>query len=168
MLEETTMSPSLTFIRDCQVGDLLRVKLNDTVEYAILGLAAHRNLQPLIALTIDSPPFSINLLEQGRIDGDFDTYAALRYGKWDITPHHQMPCQIGSGSLFNRPGVYVLVGTEPMLTVNVGPTVQYFGLTDFKLYGARGGQKAAFEMWSMWHDALEPHQHSIVYNAANL
>jgi hypothetical protein len=161
------MPPILTFIKDCKAGDLLRVKINDAVEYAILGLGTQRNFQPLIVLPMYSPPSTINLLEQGHIDGDFDAYAALQYGKWEITPDHRAPCQIGYGSLFNKPGVYVLVGFEPMLTVMSDQGVRYFGLTDFKLHGTPGEQKAAFETWSIWHDSLVSHEHNIVYNATN-
>jgi hypothetical protein len=96
------------FVNNCKPGDLLRVKIEDTAEFAILGAIQGRGQQALVVLKENEPPFAINLLESGRIDGDFETYAALVYGKCEILPDHTDRCEIGAGSLFTKVGSLVL------------------------------------------------------------
>jgi len=82
------MTPSFEFVNNCKPGDLLRVKIEDAAEFAILGANEEHGLRALLVLKDNEPPFAINLLESGRIDGDFETYAALVYGKCEILPDH--------------------------------------------------------------------------------
>jgi hypothetical protein len=78
------MTLSFEFVNNCKPGDLLRVKIEDTAEFAILGANEGHGLRALAVLKDNDPPFAINLLESGRIDGDFETYAALVCGKCDM------------------------------------------------------------------------------------
>ena len=98
------MALSFAFVNNCKPGDLLRVKIEDTAEFAILGANEGHGLPALVALKDNEPPFAINLLESGRIDGDFETYAALVYGKCEILPDDTDRCEIGIGPLFTKVG----------------------------------------------------------------
>jgi hypothetical protein len=104
----------------------------------------------------EPPPFAINLLESGRIDGDFETYAALVYGKCEILPDHTDRCEIGIGPLFTKVGSLVLADGSKSLVVaaKTGKSLRYFDLTSWKLRGEPGGQRAAFRTWSLWHNVL--------------
>ena len=79
-MEEAMVLP-FEFVNNCKPGDLLRVKIEDAAEFAILGANEGRGLRVLVVLKDNEPPFAINLLESGRIDGDFETYAALVYDR---------------------------------------------------------------------------------------
>jgi hypothetical protein len=147
---------SFKFVNDCKPGDLLRVKIEGAAEFAILGANEGRALQALVVLKDNEPPFVINLLESGRIDGDFETYAALVYGKCEILPDHSDRCEIGAGPLFTKVGALVLADDSRSLVVaaKTGKSLRYFDLTSWKLRGEPGGQRAAFKAWSLWHDGL--------------
>ena len=150
------MALSFEFINKCKPGDLLRVKIEDAAEFAILGANEGQGLRALVVLKDNEPPFVINLLESGRIDGDFETYAGLVYGKCEILPDHTDRCEIGIGPLFTKVGSLVLTDNAKSLVVaaKTGKSLRYFDLTSCKLRGEPGGQKAAFKTWSLWHDDL--------------
>jgi hypothetical protein len=156
MLEEA-MKLSFEFVNNCKPGDLLRVKVEDAAEFAILGANEGHSLRALVVLKDNEPPFAINLLESGRIDGDFETYAALVYGKWEILPDHSDRCEIGTGPLFTKVGALVLAegGSRSLVVAGkTGKSPRYFDLTSWKLREEPGGQRAAFKTWSLWHDGL--------------
>ena len=96
---EEAMALSFEFINNCKPGDLLRVKIEDTAEFAILGANEGHGFRALVVLKDNEPPFVINLLESGRIDGYFETYAALVYEKCEILPDETDRCEIGIGPL---------------------------------------------------------------------
>jgi hypothetical protein len=151
------MMLSFEFVNKCKPGDLLRVKIDDAAEFAILGADEGRALRALVVLKDNEPPFAINLLLSGHIDGDFETYAALVYGKFEILPDHSDRCEIGTGPLFTKVGALVLTddgSTSLAVTAKTGGSLRYFDLTSWKLHGERGGQRAAFKTWSLWHSGL--------------
>jgi hypothetical protein len=91
------------------------------------------------------------------LDGDFETYAALVYGKCEILPDHSDRCEIGTGPLFTKVGALVLAedGSRSLVVAaKTGKSLRYFDLTSWKLRGEPGGQRAAFKTWSLWHDGL--------------
>jgi hypothetical protein len=153
---EEAMALSFEFVENCKPGDLLRVKIEDTTEFAILGANEGRGFRALVVLKDSEPPFAINLLESGRIDGDFESYAALVYGKCEILPNHSDRCEIGIGPLFTKVGSLVLADGSKSLVVaaKTGKSIRYFDLTSWKLLGEPGGQRAAFKTWSLWHHGL--------------
>lgn len=151
------MALSFEFVNNCKPGDLLRVKIEDAAEFAILGANEGHGLRALVVLEDNELPFAINLLESGRIDGDLETYAALVYGKCEILPDHSDRCEIGTGPLFTKVGALVLAEDGSRSLVVAAKTakgLRYFDLTSWKLRGEPGGQRAAFKTWSLWHDGL--------------
>jgi hypothetical protein len=150
------MALSFRFVRDCVPGDLLRVKIGDAAEFAIMGAPEGNALCALIVLKDNEPPFAINLLESGSIDGDFGTYAALVYGQWKLVTDHSDRCEIGTGPLFTKVGALVLSddGSESLVVrAKSGGNSRHFDLNSWKLHGQRGGQRAAFKTWSLWHSS---------------
>jgi hypothetical protein len=149
------MALSFAFLNDCKPGELLRVKIEDAAEFAILGAKQGNALQALVVLKESEPPFAINLLESGHMDGDFDTHAALRYGTFEILPEHTERCEIGVGPLFTKVGSLVLSDDSMSLVVQgKGKSLRYFDLATAMLGGEPGGSTAAFKAWSLWHDGL--------------
>jgi hypothetical protein len=145
------------FVNKCKAGDLLRVKIEDVAEFAILGADEGQALRALVVLKDNKPPFAINLLESGRIDGDFETYATLVYGKCEILPDHSGRCEIGTGPLFTKVGALILTadGSKSLVVAAKTPkSLRYFDLTSWKLRGEPYGQRAAFKAWSLWHAGL--------------
>jgi hypothetical protein len=156
---EEAMALSFEFVIKSKPGDLLRVKIEGAAEFAIMGASEGHGLRPLVVLKDNEPPFAINLLESGRIDGDFETYAALVYGKCEILPNHSDRCEMGTGPLFTKAGALVLAedgARSLVVTAKTGKSLRYFDLTSGKLRGEPGGQRAAFKTWSLWHDGLAP------------
>lgn len=151
------MAFSLEFVNKCKPGDLLRVKIEDAAEFAILGVSEGHGFRGLVVLQDNKPPFAINLLEAGHIDGDFETYAALVYGKCEILPDHSDRCEIGVGPLFTKVGALVLTedGSKSLVVAaKTGKSLRYFDLQSWRLRGEPGGKRAAFKKWSLWHDGL--------------
>ena len=152
------MALSFEFLNNCKPGELLRVKIEDVAEFAILGANQGQGLRALVVLRDHAPPFAINLLlESDRLNGDFETYAALVYGKCEILPDHSHRCEIGTGPLFTKVGAIVLSenGSKSLVVAaKTGGSLRYFDLTDWRLRGEPGGQRAAFKTWSLWHDSL--------------
>jgi hypothetical protein len=150
------MGLSFEFVNNCKPGDLLRVKIEDAAEFAIIGANEGRSFRALVVLKDNEPPFVINLLESGHIDGDFETYAALVYGKYEIRADHSERCEIGIGPLFTKVGALVITDDSRLLVVNVkgNKSLRYFDLTSSTLCGEPSGQRAALKTWSLWHDGL--------------
>ena len=151
------MTPSFVFVNRCSPGDLLRVKINDIAQFSLLGASQAESLRALVVLQDNVPPFVINLLESGRVDGDFETFAALVYGKCEILPDHFDRCEIGVGPLFSKAGALILADDgSKFLVVETKPrhSIRYFDLTKWELRGEPQGQRAAFKSWSLWHDDL--------------
>ena len=152
------MTHSFKFVNKCEPGDFLRVKIEDAAQFAIVGAKQGDSLRALVVLKDNESPFAINLLESGHIDGDFETYAALVYGKCEILPDHGDRCEIGTGPLFTKVGALVLAedGSTSLVVAQPRKSPRYFDLTSWKLRGEPGGQRAAFKTWSLWQDGLSP------------
>jgi hypothetical protein len=150
------MALSFEFLEHCKPCELLRVKIEHSAEFAILGVKEDRAFQVLVVLKENEPPFAINILELGHMDGDFDTYAALCYGKFEILPEHTERCEIGVGPLFTKVGSLILSDGSKFLVVQAkgGRSLRYFDLGTGRLRGEPGGSRAAFNAWSLWHDGL--------------
>jgi hypothetical protein len=97
------------------------------------------------------------LLQSGHDTSEFETFAALEYGKCDILPDHSGYCEIGVGPLFTKVGAFIVADDgSKSLVVAWSKTVRYFDFTSWELHGEPGGQRAAFKTWSLWHDGLAP------------
>jgi hypothetical protein len=146
------------FLAECDAGQLVRVKIEESGEWAIVG-ARERSMFPLVVLTGHDAPYCINLHQNGHIDGDFDTYAALKCGAdYEIVPDHSGPCEIGVGDKFKRSGSFVLADTDRYLVVGGRgqPGRRYFDVASGKLRGEPGGNTAWFAGWMLWSNLTKP------------
>jgi hypothetical protein len=146
------MPHSFAFLKDCSPLDLVRVKLNDTSEMGIVGKQESRQFQALVVLPEKMPPFIVNLLQNGHIDGDFDTYKVLNYGgEYHVRPVHEEACQVAEGPLFKKAGSLVLSEDGMFVLALESPTsVRYFDVKTGTVHGERGGGRAAFKFWGIW------------------
>jgi hypothetical protein len=67
-------------LAQCRERQLIRVKINDDARWAILGEVTNNVYAPLIILSGRNAPFCINVLEQGRLTGDFADYPVADFG----------------------------------------------------------------------------------------
>jgi hypothetical protein len=146
------------FLNGCEARQLVRVKIEDRGEWAIVGAREH-SLFPLVVLTGANAPLCINLNQGGHIDGDFDTYAVLKYGTdYEVEPDHAGPCEIGAARMLNKPGSLLLAGKDRYLLVRTGnkAVTRYFDVTTGKLHGEPGGNTAWFAGWALWTAWMTP------------
>jgi hypothetical protein len=143
------------FVGKCKPGYLLRVKIENAAEFAIVAANHGQGLRALVVLKDNEPPFAINLLA-GQIKPDFETFAALSYGKCEILPDHSHHCEIGVGPLFTSLGALILTENGSRFLVVDGKGMEsprYFDLMNWTLLGEPVGvQRAAFGKWSLWRD----------------
>ena len=100
-----------------------------------------------MVLSTTDTPWVINLLPQGRIDGDFDAYQVLAYGEYAIEPDHSQECEIGEGALFTAAGSVLMTEDDRWLTVRIDSRIGYLSLTTGTLRSEPGGGRAAFAKW---------------------
>jgi hypothetical protein len=146
------------FLEECEARQLVRVKIEESGEWAIVG-ARDRPLFPLVVLTGADAPYCINLYQNGHIDGDFDTYAVLKCGTdYEIVPDHTGPCEIGVGQKLKRSGSFVLADASQYLLVGTRGQkgTRYFDILTGKLHGEPGGSTAWFAGWTLWSNLMRP------------
>jgi hypothetical protein len=151
-------SYEFSFLDACEARQLVRVKIEERGEWAIVG-ARERSFFPLVVLTGTNAPYCINLHQGGHIDGDFDRYAVLRFGAdYEIEPDHAGPCEIGPAQSLNKPGSFLLAGKDRYLLARAGNRegMRYFDIATGKLHGEPGGDTAWFAGWALWAAWMTP------------
>jgi hypothetical protein len=141
------VAETFKYLVECNPLELVRVKINAETHLAIVGAKQGRGFQPLAVLSTIDSPWLINLLTNGRIDGDFDAYQVLAYGDYAVEPDHSQKCDVGEGSLLKSPGSIVVTEDDRLLTVRNDKRIGYLSLTTGLLRGELGGSFAAFAKW---------------------
>jgi len=96
---------SLGPLADCQPRELIRMKVEDATEWAIVG-APDPGYFPLIFLTGDKAPFVVNAAPN---PSDFADRVAKYGTKHRFLHEPGGPCQIGDGKLSKTAGSLVLI-----------------------------------------------------------
>jgi hypothetical protein len=141
------VAETFKYLSDCKPLELVRVKINAQALFAIVGAKGGQSYQPLVVLSATDAPWVINLLPQGRIDGDFDAFQVLAYGDYAIEPDHSQKCEVGEGGLFTAAGSVVVTEDDRWLTVRMESHIGYLSLTTGALRSEPGGGRAAFAKW---------------------
>ena len=144
------------YLEACEPRELVRVKIEQNGEWAIVGIRSN-NYFPIIVLSGQAAPYIINVIHDGFIDGDFGRYPVLKYGQdYRVVPNHQGRCELGDGTLFKKKGALVLTKAGIYLAagVNKQSGVRYLDLQNGNLQGEPGGERAAFEGWTLLVDSL--------------
>jgi hypothetical protein len=92
-------------------------------------------------------PWVINLMPEGRIDGDFDAYQVLAYGDYAVEPDHSQKCEVGEGDLFRTAGIVLVTEEDRLLTARMEGRIGYLSLMTGVLQSEPGGGRAAFANW---------------------
>jgi hypothetical protein len=154
-------SLSFEFVKNCKAGDLVRVKVGDAAEFAIVGANEERARYLIVLKQNGEPPTAIQFNGATPQRLNFETNAALVYGKFEIRPDHSDRCEITEGRLFAAAGAFICsqskndgTNTEKLVVrTEAGPEPQHFDLNNWSLHNGTGGHKAAFKTWSLWHMA---------------
>jgi hypothetical protein len=124
-------------LAQCRERQIVRVKINDDAEGAILGDVTHSLYPPLLILSGKNAPLIINVSESGRrLTGDFVDYPVADFGtRYKFVPEYSGRCQIGFGDLFTKPGTLVFVKDEVALIAREQKQVRFFYLTSGTVKG---------------------------------
>jgi len=143
------MSPELKFLAKCKPRELVRVKVEDAGQWALVG-KPDRQYWPIILLSGCQSPLAINVLEGGSVSGDFETYAVLSFGTTHtLRPNYTARCELGVGQLFKKPGAFILSETDEYLIVTEANRQRWFDLRTGAVRGEPGGKLAAFASWEL-------------------
>jgi len=134
-------------LSECKPLELVRVKINAQALFAIVGAKRGQSYQPLVVLSTMDTPWVINLMPEGRIDGDFDAYQVLAYGDYAVEPDHSQKCEVGEGDLFRAAGIVLGTEDDRLLTARMEGRIGYLSLTTGVLQSEPGGGRAAFATW---------------------
>jgi hypothetical protein len=142
----------------CEPRELVKVKVQDATEWAIVG-ARDPGYFPLIFLTGDNAPFVINV-EPNQGD-DFETYPVAKYGTkyYRFVHDPNGPSQIGDGDLSKAAGTHLLTENgDWYLVVNQyrKAGLRWFDLASGKVRGEPGSHRIAFGNWKLFVDGLKP------------
>ena len=154
-------------LADCGARELVQVKSEDTVEWAIVGKSA-QGFFPLVLLTGEGTPRVINLFPD---PGDFARYHVAKYGtRYRFAHDPSGPSQIGEGELFKTAGSLVLTedGDWHLLVSSEGQsTLKWLDLATGTIMSERGSHKMAFGYWNLYIEGLleEPSETTLVNNA---
>jgi hypothetical protein len=142
-------------LAQCTVRELIRVKVGNGTEWAIVG-AQDPGLFPLVLLTGKSAPFVVNVPPND--PGDFETYPVAKYGlDYRFAHDPNGPSEIGDGPLSKTAGSLVLTEAGDWhLIVNQyrQATVRWFELGSGKIVGDRGIRRIAFSNWDLCFEGL--------------
>jgi hypothetical protein len=154
---------ALKYLSECAVLDLVRVKANETAEWAIVADRSGTN-NPIVFLTGDNAAFAIDTVLHGKAADDFDAYPVLSYGiHYQIIPEHAGKCELHakglpttSTSLIRTKGSLVLVERDLYLVVGRYRLsgLRYFQLSSGDLGDEPYGRSASFVQCSLNVPAL--------------
>jgi hypothetical protein len=147
---------SLGSLTMCEPRELVKVKVQDATEWAIVG-ARDPGYFPLIFLTGENAPLVLNIEP---ISGDFATYRVAKYGKdYRFAHDPNGPSQIGDDSLSKSAGSLVLTEDGDWnLVVNKyrQPGLRWLDLSTGKVLGEAGSHRITFGSWKLFIDGLKP------------
>ncbi|MBN8956876.1 MAG: hypothetical protein J0H17_09920 [Rhizobiales bacterium] len=154
-------SLKLGMLQECASGELVKVRINESVEWALVG-GRGQGVSWLVVLSGPKAFTAINMAPQGHIDGDFERYPVIRFGEaYTFAPNQRAACQIANGDLFSKPGSLVVSEKGSCLVVrseNNKSMMRYVDLAFGVVGGEPGGQRAAFAAWTLYDDTTPPHE----------
>ena len=146
---------SLRQLGDCEARELIKAKVENATEWAIVGLR-RPDYSPLIFLTGDNAPLVYNTAPD---PGDFATYPVAKYEtKYRFLPDPNGACQIGNSELSRAAGSLVLTQDgDWYLVANQYRQrgVRWFHLKTGEVLGEAGSHRIAFGEWDLLIEAEE-------------
>src|SRR5712691_7042733 len=153
--EEVTMSafiPKFEYLGNCQSGELVRLKVRDESQWAIMCAVDGHFVRPVMILS-PTEVKTVNIAEDGRIVGDFDRIPVLSYGKdYTIEPDHSGQIILVAGDISKIPGRILQSKDEWFLVAAAeGGHMDYVSLKDAKACSEPGGPRALYSRWRLTH-----------------
>jgi hypothetical protein len=158
-----TFVPKFEYLGNCKPGELVRLKVGDESRWGIMCSRAGHHVAPVLILSATEVK-TVNIMEEGRITGDFDRIPVLVYGKdYMIEPDHSGPITLVAGEMAKIPGrilqakryeseakdEFYLVATAE------GRGTDYVSLMgDAKACTEPGGCKALYSRWRLTHKQI--------------
>src|SRR5271168_1627516 len=104
--EEADMSafmPKFEFLGNCKPGQLVRLKEGDETRWAITCDVESRFVAPVLIMSLTEVK-TVNVMEGGRVTGDFDRIPVLVYGSdFSIEPDHTGQIVLVAGEISKIP-----------------------------------------------------------------
>jgi hypothetical protein len=154
--------PKFEFLDKCKAGDLVRLKVGDEYPWGIMCARPERHVAPVLILSPTGVK-TINIMENGRITGDFDTIPVLVYGAdYMIEPDHSGQITLVAGQMPKSPG-RILQGKRDEETKDEfylaataeGRGTDYVSLMgDAKACSEPGGMRALYSRWRLTHKQI--------------
>jgi hypothetical protein len=148
----TAFIPKFEFLGNCKAGELVRLKEGDDTRWGIMcGLEGHFVAPVLIMSPTEVK--TVNIMEGGRITGDFDRIPVLVYGTdYTIEPDHTGQIVLVAGEISKIPGRILQSKDELYLVASAeGGRVDYVSLATAKVCAEPGGNRALYSRWRLTH-----------------
>jgi hypothetical protein len=152
--EEADMAvfvPKFEFLGNCKSGQLVRLKEGDETRWAITCEVDGRYVAPVLIMGLREVK-TVNIMEEGRITGDFDRIPVLVYGAdFSIEPDHTGQIVL-AGEISKMPG-RILQAKEELYVVAASEAgrVDYVALPGAKVCSEPGGYRALYSRWRLTH-----------------
>lgn len=147
--------PKFQYLGDCKPGHLVRLKEGDETRWAITCEAGGRFVAPVL-IASETEVKTVNIMEEGRITGDFDRIPVLVYGTdFTIEPDHTGQVVLVAGDISRIPG-RILQSKEDLYLVasSGGGRLDYVSLPGAKVCSEPGGNRALYSRWRLTHKGI--------------
>jgi hypothetical protein len=152
------ISTQFKMLTDCEPGELVRFRVGNETQWAIVGRPLSKHFPVLI---LSEQPYCLNAFEEktDAIQLELEQHAVLSYGDgYELIPDHAGFCQVGLGALFETGGALILQGQLPNGTGLSGRYLRtfpfqpsepayYFELDTGLALSEPRGNRAAFAQW---------------------
>src|SRR6266436_6800935 len=148
----TTFVPKFEYLGNCKPGELVRLKLGDEFPWGIMCRRAGHYVAPVLILG-PTEVKTVNIMEGGRITGDFDRIPVLVYGTdYTIEPDHTGQIVLVAGEISKIPGRILQSKDELYLVASAeSGRVDYVSLATAKVCSEPGGNRALYSRWRLTH-----------------
>jgi hypothetical protein len=144
--------PKFEFLGDCKPGQLVRLKEGDETRWAITCEIEGRFAVPVLIMSLTEVR-TMNIMEGGRVTGDFDRIPVLVYGSdFGIEPDHTGQIVLVAGEISKIPGRILQTKEELYLVAaSEAGRVDYVTLPGAKVCSEPGGYRALYSRWRLTH-----------------
>jgi len=144
--------PKFEFLGNCKPGQLVRLKEGDETRWAITCDVESRFVAPVLIMSLTEVK-TVNVMEGGRVTGDFDRIPVLVYGSdFSIEPDHTGQIVLVAGEISKIPGRILQAKEEfYLVAASEAGRVDYVALPGAKVCSEPGGNRALYSRWHLTH-----------------
>jgi hypothetical protein len=158
LTEEADMAvfvPKFEYLGNCKPGQLVRLKEGDETQWGITCGNEGRFVAPVLIMT-PTEVKTVNIMEGGRVTGDFDRIPVLVYGTdYNIEPDHTGQVVLVAGEVLKIPGRILQANDDLYLVASSeAGRVDYVSLPNAKVCSEPGGYRALYSRWRLTHKSV--------------